>query len=127
MKTLVLVVALAMALSSSLPAQVVSAPASTQPAGSAQPIYRWVSFPAYQEAYQGFYGVFGLPIVFSAGSFGATFVITGPSPKAPSEATEQVAPRPPEKVKSVTCEYYWPSPNQITGSTVASEPRSSCR
>ena len=135
----VLVAAIAIVLSSNLPAQTISVPSSALLAGSAQPVYGWVSLPVYQVSqpgigtgsvwgYPGFYGVFGLPVAaFSTSSFGVTLVITAPSPKTVSEPTQQVAPPPPSKVKSVTCEYYWPDSNQITGSAVPSEPRSNCR
>jgi len=139
MKTMVSVAAMAIALCSNLPAQIVSVPASAIPAGSALPIYGWLRLPVYPVGlprvgservwgYPGFSGVFGLPIAgFSADSLKSAFVITTPPPKPVSEPAQQVAPPPPVKVKSVTSEYYWPSPDQITGSGVASEPRSSCR
>jgi hypothetical protein len=138
-KTAVLVAAIAITLSSNLPAQVVSVAASALPAGSAQPIYGWVRFPGYEVerpgigsgpawGYSGFYGVFGLRITgFSASFFGPIVVIAAPSAKTLSEPTQQAPPPSPSKVKSVTCEYHWPSTNQTTGSAVESEPRSNCR
>ena len=138
-KTVTLAAAIAVALSSNLLAQVISAPLSALPEGSTQAIYGWVNLPVYQVSlpgigirtvwgYPGFYGVFGLPLAgFSASSFGATVVITVPPPKTVHEPTQQVAPPPASKVKSVTCEYYWPDSNEATGSPVALEPRSSCR
>lgn len=76
-QTVVLIAAIAIVLSSNLPAQIISVPSSALPAGSAQPVYGWVSLPVYQVSqpgigtgsvwgYPGFYGVLAFPLPLSA-------------------------------------------------------------
>ena len=136
MRTLLCAALIAIAFSSILPAEIFAVYGSALPPGLGQPIFGWVRLPAYEVSrpgiggavwgYPGFYGIFGLPLASFAANT-ATLVVTAPPPKTVSGPAQPAAPPPPSKVKSVICDYYWPTRDQITGSGVPPEPRSSCR